>query len=306
MNLWQKIKYFFTWTIPDNWEKLKHWWQDTSLVYRLMAFVLIFMVTPLTIYKSHLAYQNAKANHARQIKIAKQRSQKTGQLANKVKETPEDKKIIKDGPKKYLRDVMMMNQHQVVEAFNNNANYHGRYNAVIEHAAKLGDINSFRDYLNPIIDEVENGETIQAQRIHHKFELTTDPNDITADDMNNGAMIISWNSHANNAQQTANQIDNIIKNAKGYQCFVFDTYNQAGKNNYLMQFTHFMSIGDKMRDGFDSSNAWAGTIYAFNNGLLVYHSKNLNNVPNKLPVKSIANSDIQNKVPDFYHPNPHS
>lgn len=292
MSVWQRIKYFFTFTIPEQWDRFKDWLINGNLMYRLMLFLAILSL-PFVIIKTKMAYDQQVALHNREeIKVAKQAKKKIT-----VKETPEEKKIVSQGPKKYLRDVMMMNQHQVVEAFNNSAKYHGRYNEVVQNASALGDIKSFRDYLNPIIEEVQQGQSYQSTKIKHDFTITTDPNSIKPSDYNNGVMIIAWNSKAPTAKATAKQIDNIVNNAKDYSCYVFDTSTPT--NNFQAPLVQFLNNGDTERPGFDSSNDWAGQIYGFKNQLFVYHNKSLNNVPQTMPTRSLANNKIKNEVPDL-------
>lgn len=292
MSIWQRIKYFFTFTIPELWTDFKDWLVNGNLMYRLMLFLAIITV-PFVIWKTKMAYDQQVTLHNREeIKIAKKAKQKVN-----VKETAEDKKIVSQGPKKYLRDVMMMNQHQVIEAFNSSAKYHGRYNEVIQNASALGDIKSFRDYLNPIIDEIQNGQTYQSTRIKHNFTVTTDPSSIKQADLNNGAMIIAWNSKAPTAKTTAEQIDKIVNNAKDYQCYVFDT--SVENNNFETPLIQFLNQGDHERPGYNSENGWAGQIYGFKNGLLVYHNKSLNNVPQTMPTRSLANVKVKNNLPDI-------
>lgn len=292
MNLWQKIKYFFTFTIPEKWELFKNWLVNGNLVYRLML-ILAIITIPFVIWKTKMVYdQQAQLHNRQQIKVAKKAKQKIN-----VKETAEEKKIVSQGPKKYLRDVMMMNQQQVIEAFNNSAKYHGKYNEVIENASALGDIKSFRDYLNPIIDEIQHGQSYQSTKIKHDFTITTDPTEIKQEDLVNGAMIIAWNSKSPTAKITAQQIDNIVKNAKNYQCYVFDTSTPT--NNFNVPLTQYLNEGDRERQGFDHTNDWAGQIYGFKNSLFVYHSKTLNNVPQNMPTRSLANNKIKNELPSL-------
>lgn len=291
----KSIKIFFTRFIPYQWHKFTNWWKQGNLIYRLTIFVLVFIVGPITVYKTYLAYQQAEQQRAAKTEKIKLHHEAIKQDKIIKHQSKADKAIVTAGPRKYLRISLMANtDQQVIQMFNNNAKYHGKYEDVVKHAAKLGDINSFRDYLNPIINEIENGETRKAASLKHEFTITKNPNVITPSLMQSGVMIIGWNSNAADAQQQADKIDDIIDNAKNYKCFVFDTSTEQGRSNFSYQLGMYLNQGDKIRDGYNDTNGWTGIIYGFNNGLFVYHNTSLNNVPKKMPIASLANSNIEN------------
>lgn len=292
MTLWQRIQYFFRFTIPEAWNSFKEWWKNGSIMFKLAIIIGVFVVLPLTVYKSYLAY--VQANEARQERIDRL-TRKRNINVNLAEGKKQEKLILKEGPKKYLREQLDVNtDQQVINLFNQNVQYKGQYKLVVGRASEMGNINDFRNYLNKVVYTIQNGESVQASKIKHDFSLSTDPSEITQSDLNNGVMIIAWDSKANDAKQQAQKIDNIVKNAKDYKCYVFDVSTPTGVNNFSFTLAHYIYTGDNIRDGYDESNWWSGNIYGFKNGLFTYHSESLDNTPNKMPTASLANPNIKN------------
>lgn len=292
MTLWQKIVYFFRFTIPEQWTSFKEWWKSGSIMFKLAIVIGVFIVLPLTVYKSYLAYN--QANQARQERIDRL-TRKRNINVSLAEGHKQEKVILKNGPKKYLREQLDVDTDaQVIDLFNQNLKYHGKYREVVANASDMNDINEFRNYLNKVVYTIQNGESIQASKINHKFKLTTNPSAATQDDLNDGVMIIAWDSKASDAKQQAQKIDKIVDNAKDYKCYVYDVSNQAGVNNFSFTLAHYIYMGDQIRDGYDESNWWSGNIYGFKNGLFTYHSTSLDNTPAKMPTASLANPKIKN------------
>lgn len=287
MNLKDKISYFFTFTIPDLWDRFKYWIKNGSRIYVYSFFFIIIMI-PIVGIQSYWTYINCK--QAEEQKVTKIKTKDIGAYNNHIL----DGEVLKGGAAKYLRDELLCkNDKQVIAKFNNNEQWRGRYDEVISHANSLGkNINDFRAYLNPIINDIENGQTVREAKMNLNFKITNPQTSITDDQKNNGVLIVSWDSSQANAQQQANQINKIVKNAKNYQVVVYDTKNQDGKNAFAMPF--WSTVQDlntgKFMDGFNKQNAWTGVAYGFENGILTYHTKDLNAIPDNLPTTSISNN----------------
>lgn len=292
MNIIQRIQYFFRFTIPENWSAFKAWWKHGSIMLKLAVIIGIFIVLPLTIYKTKLAYD--QANQARQERIDRAKHERQINV-DLIEGHKQEKQILKNGPKKYLREQLGVNtDEQVIELFNQNVKYQHHYKDVVAKASAMGNINDFRDYLNKVVYEIQNGENINAAKIKHNFTLTKSPTAVTSEDMNNGVMIIGWDSAAKDAKQQAQKIDKIVDKAQNYKCYVYDVSTQNGANNFSFTLAHFIYEGDKIRDGFNESNWWSGNIYGFKNGLFTYHNTNFDNIPTKMPTASLADPKIKN------------
>ena len=286
MNLKDRISYFFSFTLPDLWDRFTYWLKHGNRIYVMSFFFLIFMI-PIVGIQSYWTYENCKEAESQRNHI---KTENVSTYNNHVL----DGEVLKGGAAKYLRDELLCKTNkQVIAKFNNNEQYQGRYDVAVSHANSLGkNINDFRNYLNPIINEIQDGQSVKEAKINKNFKITNPQTTITDNQKNNGVLIIGWNSNQSNAQQEADQISKIVKDAKNYSVVVYDTKNQDGQNAFSLPFwTTIQNLNTgKFNDGFNKQNAWTGVAYGFENGILTYHTKDLNGIPNNLPTASIADN----------------
>lgn len=300
MSFGQKILYFFRVSIPEFFINLKDKFFSLSIMFRLAIFIGIFVVLPFTVYKTYLAYQNQVQTHQTSSDKIKITNKEINNFANKEASGYDNNNHSAKTVKKYLRTILMLDtDDEVKNLFDRSAEYHGRYNVIINHAAEL-DGDDFKNYLNDVADELQKGEQYHAQKIDHNFSTTTRYDVASQNDLSNGVMFILWNSNDQNAQEQAKKIDNYILKSH-VKTYVYDQASEQGKQMFSSQLTTYVNEGNKMRDGFNSKVLLNGEFvaYAFNNGLPVFISNSLDNLPNKLPTESIANSTIKNKLKEF-------
>lgn len=278
--MWLKIKYFFQFTIPDLWDRLKYWIKHGNRL-SVYTFFLVLIAIPTIAVQSYYRYENLKQEN-------EEKTEQTTKQPKNYYNNVLNEEVMEDGPKKYLQEQLDLKTEDDVEAkFNDNAKLKGKYKEVIEYAEKITDVNELRDYLNPIIDELKSGETVKSASIPKSFEYKTLYDYPTNDDMLNGIMIIGING--NNLDEVK-QANKIVKNAKNYKVFVYDiARSNSVKATYQNIFYQYIQNRDsgKYRPGFDSSFR-PGKIYGFCNGLMTYNKNNLKDVPSKMPTKSIS------------------
>lgn len=300
MSFGQKILYFFRVSIPEFFINLKDKFFSLSIMFRLAIFIGIFIVLPFTVYKTYLAYQNQVQMHQASSNKIKITNKEINNVASNEASGYNNDSHSPKTVKKYLRTILMLDTNdEVKNLFDKSAEYHGRYNVIIKHAAEL-DGDDFKNYLNDVADELQKGEQYQAQKVDHNFSIMTRFDAASQNDLSNGIMFILWNSSSQDAQEQAKKIDNYISKSH-VKTYVYDQASEQGKQIFSSQLTAYVNEGNKMRDGFDSKVLLNGEFvaYAFNNGLPVYISNSLDNLPNKLSTESIANSTIKNKLKQF-------
>lgn len=215
------------------------------------------------------------------IQEAKQEQKEINQKMAKENQVMD---IKSEGPEKYLEEQLgVNNKAQVIKMFNKSAKWQHRYDEVITHCTKFTKNSQYRNYLNPIVDNILNGPLVSQSNSNFSFAKNyVDP---TSDEATNGVMMILISSKD---KEQVEKVQKLIDSHPNYKVVVFDKESPNGETNFGNCMLAFLEATSGMKSGFDANNSWTGVAYAFNDNQPVFHSKTLDNLPHDLPDKSLS------------------
>lgn len=269
-----KIRFFFrelfVYKIPALWQKIKESFEDDP--WKAIGLIMLVVALTLGVYEG---VQYSKVMMAQQEqKELKAKMDKSNQLMD----------IKTSGPEKYLEEQLgVNNKAQVIKMFNNSAKWQDRYDEVITHCANFSKNSQYRNYLNPIVKDILNGQLVSQENVGFSFaKKQVDP---FGDDATNGVMMILISSKD---KEQVKKVKALIDSHPSYKVVVFDKKSPNGENNYNNCMLAFLEAQSGIKDGYNSENAWTGIAYAFNDNRPVFHTKSLNDLPKELPTKSLS------------------
>lgn len=267
----------FVYKIPSGWNKFINACKRN----KLNTFVALFIIVVggfLSIYSGIQAY-HTELNNKTLAKMANAPYDENGLM-----------RIPKAGPMAYLKlELSAKSDKEVEQLFNNNVKYQGKLNEVLANTQGFTKNSQYQDYLNPIIDEIQNGQTISGEKTGIKFSSSAI--DITQNDAVSGVMLIAIDSSKPEQVKLA---QSYMAQKRPYKLVFFDTHTKGGLSLFYSSREQYLFSGDNERTGFNSSNDWIGSMYAFNNQRWVYRSKGL---VKELP-KTLSNSSL-NKTDEY-------
>lgn len=264
----------FVFKIPKLWERIKESFENDF--WKTIGLVMILIVIPIGIYEG---VQYHKVLQAKQ-------EEKT--INKKIAENNQIMNIKEEGPEKYLEEQLgVNNKTQVIKMFNKSAKWQNRYDEVITHCTEFTKNSQYRNYLNPIIKNILNGELVSQNKANFNFAKTyVDPE---SDEATNGVMMILISSKD---EDQVSKIQKLIDSHPDYKVVVFDKESPNGETNFNNCMLGFLEATSGMRSGYDANNSWTGVAYAFNDNQPVFHTKSLDEVLKlkKLPDKSLSHN----------------
>lgn len=264
---------FFVYKIPDLFFRIKESVKDNPW--------LSIGIGITTIALSLAIYQGVQYNKYEQLRKNQEIAQKKLDKNKSVMNIPQA------GAEAFLEQQLnTKNKEQTIKMFNDSVKYQGKYDEIIAKTKNFTKNSQFQDYLNPIVEELLSGPLVSQRSTGIDFE--DDFIQLNSDETVNGVLLILIDS------KNKSEVDKVkeIKSKKhDYQIKVYDKNSTNGEANFNTLRGSYLFGGNGERKGFNSKNDWAGVAYGFNDNKFVYHTKSLDDIPEKLPLKSLSKED---------------